>query len=141
MADILNITNKKVILRFSPQMVDQAIVYLLVKDFNLIPNIIKAQVSPAKEGFLLLDISGSDEDYERALDYLRGQGISVQMMAEHVVQDEERCTHCGLCTGICPTYALYLERPAMKVRFEGKKCVMCNMCVKICPTRSMRLGF
>ena len=139
MADIRNMVNKKVILRYTPQKVDQAIVYHLIKNYNLIPSIIKAQINPAKDGFLLLDISGRDDDYERALDYLRGQGIQVQPMAEHVIQDETSCTHCGMCTGICPTNALYLERPGMKVRFDSEKCVVCNMCVKVCPTRSMRL--
>lgn len=134
-----NIVNKKVILRFSSQTVEEPIVYRLVKDFDLIPNIIKAHVSPEKEGFLLLGLSGYEADYQNALDYLQGQGLEVQSLIEHVSWDEERCSQCGLCTGVCPSGALYLERPAQQVRFNGEKCVVCNICIQACPMHAVTL--
>ena len=131
--------DKKVILRFSPELVEQPIVYRLVKDFDIIPNIIRAQISPENKGFLLLSLSGREADYRRALLYLEQQGLQVQSLVEQVSWDEERCTHCGLCSGVCPSGALYLERPSLKVRFEGEKCVVCNMCIEACPAHAMRL--
>jgi ferredoxin len=139
MADTQGTVNKKVILRFTPQLVEQPIVYQLVKDFNLIPNIIRASVSPENTGFLLLGLSGAQADYRRALLYLEQQGLQVQSLVEQVSWDEERCTHCGLCTGVCPSGALYLERPSQQVRFEGEKCVVCNMCIDACPAHAMQL--
>jgi len=70
----LNTVNKKVILRFSPDQVERPIVYHLVKDFNLIPNIIRAEISPENKGFLLLGLSGVEDDYRQALLYLEQQG-------------------------------------------------------------------
>ena len=40
-----NIT-QNVILRYSPDLVGDPIVYLLVKEYDLVPNIIKASVNP-----------------------------------------------------------------------------------------------
>ena len=139
MSDSRNTVNKKVILRFSPELVEQPIVYQLVKEFDLIPNIIRAQISPENKGFLLLSLSGAEADYRRALLYLEQQGLQVQSLVEQVSWDEERCTQCGLCSGVCPSGALYLERPSLKVRFEGEKCVVCNMCIEACPAHAMRL--
>jgi ferredoxin len=139
MAKTQNMVNKKVILRFSPEAVEQPIVYQLVKDFNLIPNIIRAQVSEEKKGFLLLGLFGVESDYRQALLYLQNQGIQVQSLVEQVSWDEERCTQCGLCTGLCPSGALYLERPGQQVRFEGEKCMVCNICIEACPAHAMRL--
>jgi ferredoxin len=139
MAGTQDTVDKKVILRFSPELVEQPIVYRLVRDFNLIPNIIRAQVSPENTGFLLLGLAGAEADYRRALLYLQQQGLQVQSLAEHVSWDEELCTQCGLCTGVCPSGALYLERPSQQVRFEGEKCVVCNMCIEACPAHAMRL--
>ncbi|MCL1905953.1 MAG: 4Fe-4S binding protein [Clostridiales bacterium] len=139
MAATHDTVDKKVILRFSPELVEQPIVYQLVKEFDLIPNIIRAEVSPEKKGFLLLGLSGREADYRRALLYLEEEGLQVQSLVEQVSWDEERCTQCGLCTGVCPSGALYLERPSLKVCFEGEKCVVCNMCIEACPAHAMRL--
>ena len=139
MADTSNTVNKKVILRFSPEAVEQPIVYHLVKDFDLVPNIIRAQVSEENKGFLLLGLAGTEEDYHRALLYLQELGIQVQSLVEQVSWDEESCTHCGLCTGLCPSGALYLQRPSLRVSFDGEKCVVCNICIEACPAHAMRL--
>ena len=139
MAEHTDTVAKKVILRFSPELVEQPIVYQLVKDFDLIPNIIRAQVSPDNLGFLLLSLSGTEANYSQAMLHMQQQGLQVQSLAEQVYWDEERCTHCGQCSGLCPSGALYLERPSMRVCFEGEKCVVCNMCIEVCPAKAMRL--
>ncbi|MCL1874555.1 MAG: 4Fe-4S binding protein [Clostridiales bacterium] len=140
MADRENLVNKKIILRFSAQTVEQPMVYHLVKDYNLVPNIIKAQISPENEGFLLLGISGLEEDFRQAMNYLQELGLQVQSLTEHVIRDEDSCTQCGLCTGVCPSNALYLERPSQQVHFDGEKCVVCNICIDVCPTRAMQIA-
>ena len=130
---------KKIILRFSADTADQPIIYRLVKDYDLIINILKANVNPCKEGTMVLEITG--ENYEDGLAYLRNKGVKVQPLAEEVFRNEERCNSCGACTGICPTGALSLERPSMEVKFDSDKCVVCQLCVKICPYRAMEVRF
>jgi L-aspartate semialdehyde sulfurtransferase ferredoxin len=42
---------------------------------------------------------------------------------------------------VCPTGALYIERPSMKVIFEKDKCSACELCVVACPARAMEVKF
>ena len=49
------------------------------------------------------------------------------------------CVFCGNCVGVCPTGALSVERPEMKVAFKQKKCSICELCVTACPTRAMEI--
>jgi len=127
----------KVVLRFPAAIADKPIIFHLVKDYDLMINILKANINPHKEGTMVLDIDG--EKAAAGLDFLRGQGVIVQPITEDVVRNEERCTHCGACTAICPTGALHFERPAMLVRFDSEACVVCQLCVRACLMRAMEV--
>ena len=135
-----NIT-QNVILRYSPDLVGDPIVYLLVKEYDLIPNIIKASVNPDKEGYILLGLTGEKENYKRAIERLQEIGISVQSLVDRVNWDEDKCTQCGACTAVCPSQALSLQRPEMTVTFDGDKCVVCHMCIQACPVNAVPLDF
>lgn len=128
---------RKIVLRFGPEISDKPIIYRLVKDYDLVMNIVKANVNPQKEGIMVLELTG--DNYEQGLKYLREQGVTVQALTHEVVRNEQRCTMCGACTAICPTGALYLDRPSMEVRFDGDSCVVCQLCVKACPVRAMEV--
>ncbi|MCL6558242.1 MAG: 4Fe-4S dicluster domain-containing protein [Firmicutes bacterium] len=128
---------RKIVLRFGPEISDKPIIYRLVKDYDLVMNIVKANVNPQKEGIMVLELTG--DNYEQGLKYLREQGVTVQALTHEVVRNEQRCTHCGACTAICPTGALYLDRPGMEVHFDGDSCVICQLCVKACPVRAMEV--
>ncbi|MFZ5596085.1 MAG: NIL domain-containing protein [Bacillota bacterium] len=130
---------KKMILRFGPDISDKPIIYKLVKDYDLLINIVKANVNPQKEGTLVLEILGDNID--SGIKYLRGIGVQVQPLSREITRNEEKCTMCGSCTAICPTGALYIDRPSMEVRFDGDNCVVCQLCLKICPVRAMEVSF
>lgn len=128
---------KRIVLRFGTDISVKPIVYRLVKDYDLIVNIVKADVNPQKEGTMILEVIGDQS--EEGLNYLRNLGVSVQALNQEIVRDEEKCVMCGMCTGICPTGALYIERPSMEVRFDGDQCVFCQLCVKVCPMKAMEV--
>jgi len=111
----------------------------LARDYDLIINIIKANVNPNKEGTMVLELIG--EKYDQGLEYLKNVGVRVQPLAEEVFRNEEKCTNCGACTDICPTGALHLERPSMEVKFDSDNCVLCQICLKICPVKAMEVRF
>lgn len=128
---------KRIVLRFGTDISVNPIVYRLVKDYDLVVNIVKADVNPQKEGTMILEVTGDQS--EEGLSYLRNLGVSVQALNQEIVRNEEKCVMCGVCTGICPTGALYMERPSMEVRFDGDQCVFCQLCVKVCPMRAMEV--
>ncbi len=128
---------KRIVLRFGTDISVKPIVYRLVKDYDLVVNIVKADVNPQKEGTMILEVIGDQS--EKGLSYLRELGVSVQALNQEIVRNEEKCVMCGMCTGVCPTGALYMERPSMEVLFDGDQCVFCQLCVKVCPMRAMEV--
>lgn len=132
---------KSISLRYTPELVEEPIIYHLVRDYDLVPNIIRASISPDKEGYTLLSLTGREADYQRALAYLQRLRLVVEQLADKVSWDEQRCTQCGACTAVCPSGALAIRRPEMTVSFDGGKCVVCHMCIEACPVSAVKLDF
>jgi ferredoxin len=133
--------SRRVVLHFPRILVDQPIVYRLVKDYNLEFNILKASVTPKEEGLLVLELSGEQRDYEQGMQYLAGIGVGIQPLSQNVIRNEARCTHCGACITICPTGAFTLELPSRRVNFQAERCIACGLCIKPCPPRAMEVRF
>lgn len=131
--------NKKIVLRFNVNLSEQPIIYRLVKDFDLMVNILKADINPRREGSMVMELGG--ENFEKGVQFLEEIGVVVEPLSQTVIKNEELCTNCGACTIICPVEALYLERPSMEVRFDDLKCVVCGLCVKYCPMKAMEVKF
>lgn len=131
--------SKRIVLKFPPKLVDKPIVYKLVKDFDLVFNILRARVTPKEEGELVIELKGRKEKYAEGMKYLKDIGVGVQPLSQDVTRDEKRCTHCGACITICPTAALYMDKESMKVIFDADKCIACELCVIGCPPRAMKV--
>jgi len=129
--------SKRIVLTFPHKLLDKPIVYKLVKDFDLVFNILQAKITPKEEGVMVLELTGTKENYAKGIKYLTGLGVSIQPLSKDVTRDDDRCTHCGACVTICPTEALYMDKNTMKVIFNSEKCIACELCVKACPPRAM----
>ena len=57
--------------------VKEPIIYHLVTDYHLIPNIRRANIDVHAGGMLVLEIKGTRENLDAGLDFLRGLGITV----------------------------------------------------------------
>ena len=128
---------KKYLLGFSPDIVNEAIVYRLVKDYDLKINILRAEVRELG-GRLLMEVEGKAANIKEATGYLNEAKVDVQELATYVEKNEERCTHCGMCISICPVEALIMERPSWKVRYDSEKCIACGMCIDACPPGAIK---
>ncbi len=128
-------------LRFPKEIVDDPIIMNLVKEFDLTFSILKATIYPRKEGFMVLELSGRKNNFNRGIRYLKSMGIKVENIGHDVKRDEEKCFQCGACTAVCPTNALHIKRPEMEVHFDKEKCSGCELCVSVCMARAMKVNF
>jgi Pyruvate/2-oxoacid:ferredoxin oxidoreductase delta subunit len=132
---------KRIILRFKRNTIDKPIVYKLVKDYDLIFNILRANILPRAESMMVMEIEGTDENFNKGIEYLRGLNINTEPIEQDINRDEEKCVHCGVCTSVCAPDALHIERKTMKVDFDYEKCVACELCVRVCPVKAMNVFF
>ena len=129
--------SKILILRFPRTEVRKPIVCYLVKDYDLIFNILNAAILPRKEGIMVLELSGTRKNFKEGVKFLKSQGVQVQNASQEVKRDTNKCTQCGACTAVCPTGALHIVRPEMAVEFDETKCSVCELCIPVCPSRAM----
>jgi len=133
--------SKRIVLHFPHRLVDQPIIYKLVKEYDVKFNILKAYVTPQEEGLMVLELSGTKENFDKGVEYLQSCGVKIQPLSQDVIRNEVKCTDCGVCVPICPTGALSIDPLTRKVHFYDNKCIACELCVKICPTRAMEVHF
>ncbi len=133
--------SRKIVLHFPSRLVDQPIIYRLIKEYDLSFNILKASVIPDEEGLLVLELSGEQENYDKGIKYLAKTGVKIQSLSQNVLRNDGRCTHCGACITICPTSAFELDQTTRQVAFINEKCIACGLCIKACPPRAMELHF
>ncbi len=133
--------SKVLSLRFPKKLVNEPVVSNLVQKFDLSFNILKATIYPRKEGLLVLELRGQRKNFQKGLRYLKSLGVKVESIGQDIKRDEELCFHCGACTAVCPTGALYIKRPEMEVIFDHEKCSACEVCVIACPAHAMTVRF
>ncbi len=130
---------KRIVLHFPHKLIDKPIAYHLVKDYDLVFNILQAKITPNEKGLMVLELSGCDKGYAQGIKFLQQQGIKVETLSKDVRRNDKRCTQCGVCVGVCPTGALYVNRENMEVIFDIEKCIACELCVPACPPRAMEV--
>ena len=129
---------RKYLLGFSPTRVREPITYRMVKEFDLMLNILRAEVNE-RGGRLLIEIEGRPSKITSGVKYLKEKGVDVKELNEYVSKDEERCTHCGMCVSICPADAFETDKKTYKVKFKSDKCIACGLCLDACPPNAMKL--
>jgi ABC-type methionine transport system ATPase subunit len=68
---------KRVKLEYPLNHVKEPILYHLVSDYNLVPNIRRANVDIKTGGTLILQLQGAAGDLQAGMEFLRGVGIQV----------------------------------------------------------------
>jgi NAD-dependent dihydropyrimidine dehydrogenase PreA subunit len=128
------VSTRRLLLYFPRSETEKPIVYHLVKDYDLVINIFRAKVTPEEYGYLVLDVTGSEENIARGVEFVRTLNVQVDEAQKGVRWDRERCTMCTNCIPHCPTKALHVsERATMEVAFAGELCVECLSCLENCP--------
>jgi len=67
-------------------------------------------------------------------------------MAGKVTFDENRCKGCELCTTVCPTKIVVMDKDKINIKGyhpatvkEMDKCIACGSCARICPDVVIRV--
>lgn len=61
---------------FPSHLIDEPILYRLVRDFDVVPNIKRANVD-ASFAWAIVELTGEDDAVERATEWLRSQDIQI----------------------------------------------------------------
>lgn len=126
-------------LSYSPEAAGNPVMCNLAKKFDVTFNILKARFSIRKEGHLIVELTGQKPDFDQGVTFLQNQGITVNKVSQKISRDEESCLHCGVCTALCATGALWVDPQTRKVNFDSDKCSACGLCTKICPVQAMHV--
>jgi ferredoxin len=132
---------KRVVLTFPSGMVGQPIAYHLIKNYDLMVNILRGNITPKEQGRLIVEMVGKKSSLDAGMAYLSGLGIEVDSLAQDIKWHEKKCIHCTACIPICPTGALDLDRGEMRVSFTKDKCIVCELCIKVCPYKAIEIQF
>lgn len=68
---------RQVQLHFPLERIGEPVVTRLVTDYDLEPNLLRADVDAASGGWMVVGLTGPQERVNAALDWLRGQGLVV----------------------------------------------------------------
>lgn len=124
---------KNIFLHFSRDLVDQPIISVLIRKYDVEVNILQATITPNEEGTMFVQLRGDEEKLEHALGYLVANGVDVMVKPRRIQFNEELCTSCGACVAHCLPGALYVEEGTRKVLYDEDLCIACELCIPACP--------
>ncbi len=73
----MSTTTRKVQLHYPLERLTEPVVTRLVNDFDVAPNILRADVNARTGGWLIVELTGDDTRTDAALSWLREQGLVV----------------------------------------------------------------
>jgi Fe-S-cluster-containing dehydrogenase component len=131
---------KNIMLHYPRKLADKPIISNLIREYDITVNITRARIDQDEEGTLVIEISGTKENVEAGLGYLKHLGITFKPVSKVIKRIDERCTHCTACIAVCPTQALAIgDRESMEVDFIEEKCIGCGLCIPSCPYMAMEM--
>ena len=78
-------TSVRLHVSFPEELVDRPMVYEIVKAYDVIPNIRRANVE-AHSGWVILELTGPDDRLDDAIRYLEGVGCTVNRMEGDILE-------------------------------------------------------
>ena len=129
--------SKNVLLIFNKDIMYNPIIYKLATDYKIVFNVLEAKILPKQEGRLILELRGTKQQIEKSVEYLQEEQVVVEILADKIKRDDNKCVHCGACTSVCRVDSLSIDRETMEVQFYPERCVACGLCKIACPVKAM----
>ncbi|MBA2839859.1 ferredoxin [Methanococcus maripaludis] len=127
---------KRVFYWISGSNVREPVVSNVVLGTGVMVNILKAKMEP-REGFLILELTGDEEQIEKSIEILKKFG-EVEDIPKIIQKDDEKCIDCGACVVHCPVGALSVDEE-FKILLDEDECIGCKNCAKICPVNAIKI--
>jgi len=134
-------TKKRMVLRFPAETVNEPITYNLIKEYDVLVNILNADITHGKEGNLLIEMIGLKKSVDQAMAYLERKQVEISPVVKTILFNESSCIHCGACSSVCFPDALNMNPSTWELQFSPEKCVACELCIKACPLQLFELNF
>ncbi len=132
---------KRMVLSFPLTKVNEPVTYKLIKDFDILVNIINADITPGKEGKLLVELKAPRENIEKAEEYFDSLNIQYNPVMKSILLNQEKCIHCGSCSAVCFADALHMDQESRELIFKPEKCIACELCITACPLQLFEINF
>ena len=127
---------KKFRIDFNESNVLESVTYTLVSEFNLKPNVLRADIGGDGHGFMLVSIVGDRENIINGMTHLRDLGYGVRELSGHIFHDYDRCWNCGACVSLCPTRSIYYTEDA-EIKLNTDTCIACGSCINACSVKAI----
>jgi len=127
----------KVVFNFPENVVEDPVTYHLIVDYGVQVNILRASIDPGKQGIMVVELRGDENQISQGLNYLERVGVQVEPLAEEIRHLEDQCASCTACLPHCPTQALEVDRESWYVSFDPEKCILCLSCLEVCIYRAI----
>ncbi|MDO8282817.1 MAG: NIL domain-containing protein [Thermodesulfovibrionia bacterium] len=76
---------RRVRLTFPQHLIQEPVIFMMAKDFNIMPSIRRARVTDTV-GEMVLELNGEENDLSNGIAYLREQGIDVELVEGDIVE-------------------------------------------------------
>jgi ABC-type methionine transport system ATPase subunit len=73
-------------LTFPVEQVDQPLLAQVIKKFGVLADIRRAQIEPETGGYIMLEVTGTDEQIDQSIAYLKSYGVGVGFIGTDEVQ-------------------------------------------------------
>jgi len=111
----------------------EPVIARVVKETGVLINVEKANID-SMAGEMLIDVPDKDADLVRRR--LEEAGVTVRVMENAIVRDEEECVDCGACISVCPQEVFSFDEE-WRIRVNSERCVLCGKCIQACPHRAL----
>lgn len=132
---------KRLVLTFPVNHLNEPVTYRLIKDYDILVNILNADITPGRKGKLLLEMKAPRENLDKAIKYIESVNVEWSPVKKSILLKDEDCVHCGSCTAVCFAEALTMDNETRELIFKPQKCIACELCITACPLQLFELDF
>ncbi len=132
--------SRRFVLTFPPETTGEPITYNLIRKYDIMVNIVKADVAPGTIGHLVIEMTAPLRVLEEGLEYIRNHNVECVPIDRKISYREDLCIHCGACSAVCFAGALTMNHTTAELQFDPERCVMCELCLTACPLKLFSIG-